>query len=98
VESIDGELINPNSFEIQSLYPNPFNPRTTFRYSLIKQGEVKVNVFNIKGERVDEVVNELQTPGEYSITWTGEYVSSGIYYFQMQFENDVEVVKGVLVK
>jgi hypothetical protein len=98
VESIDGELINPNSFEIQSLYPNPFNPRTTFRYSLIKQGEVKVNVFNIKGERVDEVVNELQTPGEYSIRWTGEYVSSGIYYFQMQFENDVEVVKGVLVK
>jgi len=98
VESINDQLNNPTSFTIQSLFPNPFNPQTTLRYSIMKQGNVKVNVFNIRGERIVEVVNDIQTPGEYSIAWSGENVSSGIYYFKMQFGNEVKVVKGVLIK
>ena len=98
VESIDDELINSNYFAIQSLYPNPFNPQTTLHFSLMKQGIVKVNVFNIRGESIDEVVNEFHTPGEYSITWSGENLSTGIYYFKMKFENEMKVVKGVLIK
>ena len=98
VESIDDEFINSNYFAIQSLYPNPFNPQTTLHFSLMKQGIVKVNVFNIRGESIDEVVNEFHRPGEYSITWSGENVSTGIYYFKMKFENEMKVVKGVLIK
>jgi len=43
-------------------------------------------------------VNEFHRPGEYSITWSGENVSTGIYYFKMKFENEMKVVKGVLIK
>jgi len=86
--------------------PNPFNPSTTISYtvasaeSLVK---VKLEVFNIRGQLIRTLVNELAAPGEYSFFWQGlddhgEELSSGMYFYRLQAGDFVATRKMVIVK
>jgi hypothetical protein len=64
-------------------YPNPFNPVTTVSYSLPATGHVLLTVFDLTGREFATLVNDIQTAGNYSVTWNGSAFSSGIYFYRI---------------
>ncbi|RLC49624.1 MAG: hypothetical protein DRI23_08840, partial [Candidatus Cloacimonadota bacterium] len=71
-----------------SNYPNPFNPTTTISYNIPKEGVVTLEIYNIKGQLVKQLVSGTQPEGYYDVVWngkddSGKQVSSGIYYYQI---------------
>ncbi len=102
VEDENKENRIPKEFSIGN-YPNPFNPETTIRYNLPKVGEVKVQVYNIVGSLVVELVNGKRNAGSHNVTWNGKnsqgvQTSSGIYLYRVQFEDQIKAAKMILLK
>ncbi|MFP4548612.1 MAG: T9SS type A sorting domain-containing protein [Fidelibacterota bacterium] len=85
-------------FKLSQNYPNPFNPVTTIEYSLVKPGTVNLTVYNIKGERVKNLVNEKQAIGSYRVKWTPEELSAGIYFYRLQTDHYTKVKKCTFIK
>ncbi len=78
----------PQKFSVASNHPNPFNPITTIRFTAPTRGEVSVKVYNIRGELVRTLLNEVVDAGEHPIQWNGtddqgQAVSSGIYLYSV---------------
>lgn len=70
-------------FQLFENYPNPFNPSTTIRYSIEKGGHVRVVVRTLLGETVRTLVDEEQAPGVFSVSFNGEDLVSGTYYYSL---------------
>jgi hypothetical protein len=93
----------PEGYELFANYPNPFNPTTNIKYALADKGFVKLSVYNMLGQKVATLVNELQESGIYSATWNGRAddgnsVSSGIYIYKLDAGNFSISKKMMLVK
>ena len=93
----------PNNYTLDQNYPNPFNPETEISYSLLEAGNVKLEVFNIMGQKVTSLVNQYQDAGSYTVTWNsrnqdGIQVSSGIYFYKLNANNFAETKKMILMK
>ncbi len=85
------------------MYPNPFNPSTTIKYTIPADEKVKLSIYNIKGQLIKTLIDETQIAGEHSIIWNGrnesnQPVSSGIYFYKMETKNISEIKKCVLLK
>lgn len=89
----EGKLIEqgntPQRFDILQNYPNPFNPVTTIRYQLPEDVHVTLTVYNMLGQRVRTLVDDMQTAGYYSVQWdgtnrSGMTLSSGMYFYRIQ--------------
>jgi photosystem II stability/assembly factor-like uncharacterized protein len=83
---------------LEQNYPNPFNPATTIKYSIPKEGLVTLKVYNVIGEEVATLVNEIKLVGNYNLTFDGENLSSGIYFYKLQAGDFVETKKMVFIK
>ncbi len=99
----DDQFIIPLVTALHPNYPNPFNPETTFKYSLKNSGHVNIAIFNIKGQLMKEMKNEYNQAGIYSLTWNGTDSTnnaspSGIYLIRMIFDNKIMTRKIMLVK
>ena len=86
VEITGGAL--PHQFSLGDNYPNPFNPTTTVEFKLPIGADVKLNVYNLLGERVATIYNSYAQPGNYKATWNGldlngNQVPSGTYLFEL---------------
>jgi hypothetical protein len=84
-------------------YPNPFNPSTTISFYLPQNGEVKLDVFNLKGQRVRRLIDSSLTLGEHSINFDGlddhgRPVASGIYFYRLQHHGKTITRKMMLMK
>jgi len=85
-----GEVTDVNGLtNAISNYPNPFNPSTTISYSMKEAGSAEVAIFDIKGRRVNTLVNETMDAGTHSIVWNGsnfegQTESSGIYFMRLK--------------
>jgi Peptidase family C25/Propeptide_C25/Peptidase family C25, C terminal ig-like domain/HYDIN/CFA65/VesB-like, Ig-like domain/FlgD Ig-like domain len=86
-------------------YPNPFNPTTTISYGLSSGSEVKLFVYNIKGQKIRTLVNKKQDAGYYNVIWygksdSGKNVTSGVYFYGLQVENEdyTSIKKVILLK
>lgn len=93
----------PREFSLSQNSPNPFNPATTIEYSLPEQSRVVIEVFNLLGERIRQLVNETRSAGIYQVTWdgvdqTGRVVSTGIYLYRFVAGNHIETKKMLLMK
>jgi predicted outer membrane repeat protein len=89
------DLMNPG---LMKIYPNPFNPSTTIRYQLAEEQIVTIKIFNIKGQKVTELVNEIQTAGSYKLGWQPDDQPSGIYLLRFKAGNYSQCSKLVLLK
>lgn len=79
----------PSTFELFQNYPNPFNPSTTIRYSVPVSSAVKISVFNVLGQRIATIADQVHEAGNYSVVWNGrndrqQPVSSGIYFYWLE--------------
>ena len=62
----------PEVYEFSvSNYPNPFNPETTIFFTMPSQSDVSINVYNIKGQRVQTLINEILPSGKHEVIWNG---------------------------
>lgn len=82
VSSIDDNNV-PNKFSILNVYPNPFNPITTIRFTVKSNHVTSLRVYDITGKLVETIVNEQLLPGEYTYTWNASDLPSGIYFVQL---------------
>lgn len=95
-EQLQPEL--PSQLALDQNYPNPFNPTTTIRYALPEAGNVRLDVFNVLGQRVATLINGEQTAGFHSLQFDGSRLSSGVYLYRLQSGNQVITRKMLLVK
>ena len=97
-ESVNVDAISPAAFMLNSVYPNPFNPSTTVSYSIEKNINVNISIYNMSGQKVSELVNTNQTAGNYSITWDASNQPSGLYFVRLSAGNQSSSQKIMLVK
>ena len=95
---VDDTDINTYTFNINSVYPNPFNPSTDVSFTIPSNGFVKLSVYNIKGQEVDVIFEGYQDRGIHSYTWNASSFSSGIYYFHLNEGSNVSTAKGIYIK
>lgn len=88
----------PQSFELGQNYPNPFNPVTSIKFSIFKEGFVKLAVYNILGQIVADLVNEDLKQGEYKYVFDAMDMPSGIYFYKLETGSFTETKKMVLLK
>ena len=93
----------PEQVTLDQNYPNPFNPITTISYEIPKTEFVMVSVFNLRGNKITTLVNELQNPGVKSYNWNGtnDYgnsVAAGVYIYTIQAGNYRQSKKMILLK
>ncbi len=93
----------PRSFSLAQNYPNPFNPLTSIEYSLARDSQVKLSVYNVVGERVRVLVDEEQRAGIYRATWDGKdtadnEVASGVYFYRLVAGDHTFTRKMLLLK
>jgi hypothetical protein len=86
------------NFALSQNYPNPFNPVTTISYSIQKQSDVKLSVYDLLGREVALLVNGIQSEGIHTVQFNGANLSSGIYIYKLQAEGRVISKKMTLLK
>ncbi len=102
-ENADGISLVPLEFALEQNYPNPFNPETTIRYRLDKPGAVRLEIYNLLGQKVRTLLDQTQNAGEHLIKWdgqddTGRAVSSGVYLYRLQSGESVATRKLALIR
>ena len=88
----------PDDYIIFQNYPNPFNPLTVIRYGLPDYSHVKIEVFNISGQRVYILTDEEKPAGYYEVEFNAASLSSGIYLYRIQAGSFLETRKMTLIK
>ncbi|MHB1687444.1 MAG: FlgD immunoglobulin-like domain containing protein [Ignavibacteriaceae bacterium] len=93
----------PSQFGLSQNYPNPFNPTTTIKYQIAQDTKVVLDIYDMLGQRVRSLVNDVQSAGYYNVTWDGQnsfgqQVASGVYIYRLQAGNFVQTMKMNLLK
>lgn len=88
----------PIAFELAQNYPNPFNPTTIINYSLPSASHVKLEVFNVLGQRVMLLEDNKKAAGKYSTEFNAAGFPSGIYFYRLTHDGGVATKKMVLLK
>lgn len=88
----------PTEFALGQNYPNPFNPSTKIKYSVPQNGLVSIIVYDLTGQVVASVVNEVKEPGNYEIDFNATGLSSGVYFYKMTANNFSQVKKMGILK
>jgi hypothetical protein len=103
VEEEPGQETRPREFALADNYPNPFNPHTRIAYFLPRACQVKLEVFNILGQKIRTLVDEDQTAGNREVSWdgmnaAGEEVASGVYFYKLEADDFTQSKKMVLIR
>lgn len=91
------EIITKN-FKLNDNYPNPFNPITNINFQIPKSGSVRLKVYNVQGEVIATLIDENRAAGNYTVTFNGDNLSSGIYFCRLDFDNSFAIKKLILMK
>lgn len=95
--AISSEL-QPESYELEANYPNPFNPITTINYHIPKESWVKLKIFDLLGKEIESLVDEYKTPGKYKVQFDAKGLSSGVYFYELRSPEFIKVKKMLLLK
>jgi hypothetical protein len=88
----------PNKFELSQNYPNPFNPSTTIQFSLPKQTQLKINLYNMLGEQVATIAEGMYESGYHKVSFNASTLPSGTYVYRLESSDFVQVKKMMLLK
>jgi len=93
---VEGQI--PLAFGLQKVYPNPFNPSVTLNYSLPEDGQVSLKVYNLRGQLVETILSTYALKGSYTLTWSPQNLSSGVYLITLQSGLKISKQKLVYIK
>lgn len=99
----DGLTAVPQAINIETVYPNPFNPQVTIQYISSQFGKVQIQVFDLQGRLVKNLFNGLQEQGSYTVSWDGtsnlgQIVTSGIYLLKVSEGSSVALRQLTLLR
>ncbi|MCK4696587.1 MAG: chitobiase/beta-hexosaminidase C-terminal domain-containing protein, partial [Candidatus Cloacimonetes bacterium] len=102
ITNIEDVEFQPKLFQFFN-FPNPFNPETTIHYQLPEDSDVELIIYNIKGQLVKTLIDDLHNAGEYSVIWNGndhtdKPVSSGIYLYKLKAGRYTSTKKMILLR
>jgi hypothetical protein len=87
-----------DEFVLEQNYPNPFNPSTKIKYQIATSNPVSLKIYDVLGNEVATLVNEVQSAGKYEVTFDAHRLSSGVYFYKLQIQNIVETRKMILLR
>ena len=90
--------VAPDQYELSQNYPNPFNPTTTIQFSLPKQTQLKINLYNMLGEQIATIADGVYESGYHKITFNASSLPSGTYVYRLESSDFVQVKKMILLK
>lgn len=101
--SNDNPELNKNRVYLKQNYPNPFNPNTQISFDIPDTDHVSLNIYNVKGQKVKTLVNQMINKGNHRVNWDGtddnnNPVSSGIYFYRLQYQSTNQMKKMIMVK
>ena len=88
----------PSSFELYQNYPNPFNPATVIKYQVSSTVPVSIKIYDLIGNEVAVLVDEIKQQGTYQVSFSGESLASGVYFYKMTAGEFSSVKKMNLLK
>ena len=88
----------PNEFNLYQNYPNPFNPSTTIKFDVQKTGRYKIEIFNILGQRISILADEVMKAGSHQVRFDAKGLSSGAYIYKFSGDDISFVKKMILLK
>ena len=88
----------PSEFSLAQNYPNPFNPSTNIVYSLPNTGHVKLEIFNITGQRISALINAVENAGTHKVEFNGSNIASGVYFYRIMFNSKTITKSMILLK
>ena len=88
----------PDKFKLFQNYPNPFNPLTQIVFNIPQAGKVKLQVFNTLGQKIMTLLDKPLSIGQYQVTFDGQNLPSGIYYYRIDANDFQQVKKMILLK
>ncbi len=93
----------PEHFALHKNYPNPFNPSTTIQFDLVRQADITLAIYNIRGEQVKLLAHGTTAPGRYSVVWdgstnSGSPATSGVYFYRLSDGQTQLTGKMMLIK
>lgn len=94
----DEGSIHPHQDGFSDIYPNPFNPETNISFELAGDEMVRIEVYNIKGQKVANVLNQEMPAGAHSIVWNADGQNSGIFFLRFEAGGECDVKKVILLK
>jgi hypothetical protein len=94
----DGRSSLPGKLALAQNYPNPFNPTTTFEFDLPTGSHVKIEVFNILGQKVTTTVDTYYPPGRHQVEFNGSEFASGLYLYRLKTDDASVTRKMVILK
>jgi Secretion system C-terminal sorting domain/FIMAH domain len=97
-DQIVEQSLTPDQYQLKQNYPNPFNPNTQIKYQLPERGFVTIKIYNVMGQEINTLVNQIKEPGTYKLTFDGDQLSSGIYYCILKTNDYHETIKMILLK
>ncbi len=88
----------PTAYALHPPYPNPFNPDVNIRVDIPEETQVRVSIFNLRGQEIAVLENKLMSPGRYAYQWQGAASASGIYFARIKTEQFEKSEKISLLK
>lgn len=101
--SVEDDLQKPKQYILEQNYPNPFNPQTKIQYAVGNTQMVTLKIYNLIGQEIFTLANEVQEPGEYSVIWNGRDKSgnslpSGIFIYKIKAGEFMQAKKMILLR
>jgi len=96
IQPINSEL--PNGYKLEQNFPNPFNPSTDIKFSIPKNGLVKLTVYDMLGKEISVLVNEKMGAGNYKVSFDGSNCPSGTYFYKLVADGFSTVKRMVILK
>lgn len=87
----------PLQYSLSQNYPNPFNPITTIDYYIPEEKNVSIELYDVTGRKLKELVNERKQPGVYTIKLKGGKLSSGVYFYRLTTSSGYTAVKKLII-
>ena len=83
---------------LEQNYPNPFNPATVISYQLSAYSFVKLNIYNVLGQKIKTLVNKYQKAGNYKVIFNASGLASGIYFYELTAGSFSQTKKMILLR
>jgi hypothetical protein len=88
----------PEAFALSQNYPNPFNSETVLSFAIGDLGLVKLIIYDVLGQEVAILINEIKSAGLYTVKWNAASMPSGVYFCRLQTDHFVDNKKLVLLR
>lgn len=101
VTSVGNNTEKPLTYSLSQNYPNPFNPSTLIRYTIAKNGNIKLKVFDILGKEIATLINGYKLAGDYQVEFDLKdikNISSGVYYYKLEAGDFSDIKKMIILK